>query len=107
VKVIAKIVDNKNKVLLGPTPLWPQVEPSTFQKQLYKSKLELRSQVSDPTSMLHLTFLTLETTTLKEKIVGFSVFPIFINSITKMPVLEKANDNDMKEMPRALHKGAY
>jgi hypothetical protein len=57
--------------------------------------------------MLHLTFITFETTTLKEKIVGFSVFPIFINSITKMPVLQKANGNDVMEMPRALHKGAY
>jgi hypothetical protein len=63
------------------------IDEPLIPKQHYKSKLELRGQVSDHTSMLHLTFLTLETTTLKEKIVGFSVFPIFINSVTKMPVL--------------------
>ncbi len=42
VKVIAKVVNNRGEVKLGPTPLWPQVEPSSFQKQHYKAKLELR-----------------------------------------------------------------
>jgi|LauGreDrversion4_2_1035121.scaffolds.fasta_scaffold33018_3 hypothetical protein len=58
--------------------------------------------------MLHLTFITQETTTFKEKIVGFSVFPIFIDAITKMPVLqEMSSGNKLNEIPRALHKGAY
>jgi len=70
------------------------LEPSSFQKQHYKSKLEFRGKDSDPTSMLHLTFITIETSSLTEKIVGFAVFPIFINSVTKMPLLEKNNENN-------------
>jgi len=31
--------------------------------------------------------MTIDATTLKEKLVGFSFFPLFINADTKMPVL--------------------
>lgn len=60
-----------------------------------------------PTALLHLSFMTIDATTLKEKLIGFSFFPLFINSESKMPVMPDdgleidINDN------RALHKGAY
>lgn len=60
-----------------------------------------------PTSLLHLSFLTIEATTLKERLVGFSIFPLFINSTTKMPVLPDDELDVETEGVRALHKGAY
>ena len=75
--------------------IWPQLETSTFQKQKFHSKLEIRGGTSDPTSMLQLTFMTLETSTLKEKVLGFSSFPIYIDSVTKSPVLQRNTNNDV------------
>ena len=40
-----------------------------------------------PSALLHLSFITLDATSLKEKLIGFSFFPLFINSETKLPVL--------------------
>ena len=59
---------------------------STYQNQVYNAKVELRELITDPTSLLHLTFLTLETSSLKEKILGFTAFPIFIEAETRKPI---------------------
>jgi len=40
-----------------------------------------------PTALLHLSFLTIEATTLQEKLIGFSFFPLFIHTKKKSPVL--------------------
>ena len=39
----------------------------------------MRDIVTDPTSLLQLTFLTVDVTTLKPKVLGYSFFPIFID----------------------------
>ena len=60
-----------------------------------------------PTAILHLSFMTVDATTLKEKLIGFSYFPLFISTETKMPVLpENEIDLESNDM-RALFKGAY
>ena len=60
-----------------------------------------------PSAIVHLSFMTIEATTTKEKLVGFSYFPIFIDKDTKMPYLKdnvKSSGNDFKTV---LHKGNY
>ena len=59
-----------------------------------------------PTAILHLTFCTIETTTLKEVLVGFSFFPLFIDPDTQMPVLNKNYENRPSKKV-SLHKGCY
>jgi hypothetical protein len=56
--------------------------------------------------MLHLKLITIETSSLKEKVVGFSFFPIFIDSTSRMPVLVQ-DKTPLKDIKRALHKGNY
>ena len=60
-----------------------------------------------PTAILHLSFLTMDATTLKEKLIGFSFFPLFISSGTKMPVMPDDEIDLDSNDGRALHKGAY
>jgi hypothetical protein len=107
VKIKAKIVSTKNVVQLRETELWPKVQVSTFMKQIYNEKLEVRDTVTDPTSMLQLTFITLDTTQLKLKTLGYSFFPLFINTETQMPVVQLDHRMNMNKIKRALHKGAY
>ena len=87
VKIIAKVVDKNLNDILKPAELWPKLRESSYQSQVFAAKLECREVPMQPTSLLHLSFLTIEATTLKERLVGFSIFPLFINSSTKMPVL--------------------
>jgi hypothetical protein len=56
-------------------------------KQIYNEKLEVRDTVTDPTSLLQLTFITFDTTQLKLKTLGYSFFPLFLNTETQMPVV--------------------
>ena len=59
------------------------------------------------TALLHLSFITIDAISLKEKPIGFSFFPLFINTETRLPVLpEDEIDLDMDEV-RVLHKGSY
>ena len=60
-----------------------------------------------PTALLHLSFMTIDATTLKEKLIGFSFFPLFINADTRMPVLPADSITVSNVEARALHKGAY
>ena len=61
----------------------------------------------DPTALLYLSFQTIEATTLKHRQIGFSIFPIFINSATKMPVMPADNIPIDNTEARLLHKGKY
>ena len=61
--------------------------------------------VVPPTAMLQLTFLTIETTTLKEKVVGFAAFPIFINAETGQPVVK--GKGNLRGLEMVLHEGNY
>ena len=67
----------------------------------------MREIETDATSLLQLTFLTIDTTTLKAKILGCSYFPIFIDQDTKMPVLQVDQRMNMRKVNRVIHKGAY
>jgi len=87
VKIIAKVINNKLYDILHPITMWPKIEESTYMHQTYHAKLELRGIEVDLSAMLHMTFMTIETTTLKEKLIGFSFFPLFIDSDTRMPVI--------------------
>ena len=59
------------------------------------------------TALLHLSFITIDAISLKEKLIGFSFFPLFINTETRLPVLpDDEIDLDMDEV-RVLHKGFY
>lgn len=87
--------------------LFPKIDISTFQKQTFNEKLEIRDVNSDPTSILQLQFLTIDTTTLKVKLLGVSFFPLFIDTDTLMPVIQIDKRMDMKKIKRCLHKGAY
>jgi hypothetical protein len=106
VKLIAKVVDDKNTELYKPREIYPRLKDSTFMHQVYNVKLEVRSVEMSPTAMLHLQFMTVDATTLKEKVVGFSFFPLYINSQTRMPV-QPEDDLDLHSGERALHKGCY
>ena len=52
-------------------------------------------------------FLTVDTTTLKPRVLGSSFFPLFIDSETKAPVLAKDKQTNLSKIKRALHTGAY
>lgn len=60
-----------------------------------------------PSAIVHLSFLTIEATTTKEKLVGFSYFPIFIDKDTKMPYLKDNVKSSGSEFKTVLHKGNY
>ena len=52
---------------------------STYQNQKYNAKIEIRGVDMSPTSIVYLTFITYEATTLREKIIGTSYFPLFMS----------------------------
>ena len=86
VKIIAKVVDANLHDLLKPTTIFPKLKDSTFQNQRFNCKLECRGVAISPTALLHLSFVTIDATTLKERLIGFSFFPLFMNATTKIPV---------------------
>lgn len=60
-----------------------------------------------PTALLHLTFITIDAISLKQRLVGFSFFPLFISTASKMPVLPEDGLDSNRQDVRSLHKGAY
>lgn len=105
VKVIARVVDHNQNNLMDPLIFWPTLEASTYQNQKFRAKLEVRGVEMDPSAIVFLTFITLEATSLKEKVVGSAYFPLFMNCNTKMPCIQVGNLPF--EGKRALHKGQY
>ena len=59
-----------------------------------------------PTALLHISFITIDATSLKEKLVGFSFFPLYVNTKTRAPVLPQ-DSLKLEEDNRVLHKGCY
>jgi hypothetical protein len=107
VKVIAKVVDYRLFDLLKPRAIFPKLKESMYQSQIFHCKLECRGVPMQPTALLHLSFITIDATTLKEKLIGFSFFPLFINAETKLPVLPEDDLDILDPELRSLHKGAY
>ena len=60
-----------------------------------------------PSAILHLSFFTVEATTFKEKLIGFSYFPLFIDKETRMPYLKDQDKHNQNELKTVLHKGNY
>jgi hypothetical protein len=87
--------------------LFPRLDVSTFQRQLYNEKIELRSIKTDPTSLLQLTFYTIDTTVFKPKVLGYSFFPLFIDIEEKMPILQEDPRINVFNKKRTIHKGNY
>ena len=107
VKVIAKVVDANQRELLAPRDIWPKIRESTYQHQTFHCKLECRGVVMSPTALLYLSFVTIDAISLKQKLIGYSFFPIYISSTSKMPVLPEDGIDQQDEDARVLHKGAY
>ena len=59
-----------------------------------------------PTALLHISFITIDATSLKEKLVGFSFFPLYVNTKTRAPVLPQ-DALKLEDDNRVLHKGCY
>ena len=74
--------------------IFPKVSGSQYQNQVFNTKLEVRGIEMPPTALLHLTFVTVEATSFKEKLIGFSYFPLFIDSETRMPFLKEQIKGD-------------
>lgn len=77
---------------------------STYQNQKFRAKLEVRNEL-DHTAMLFLTLITIEATSLKERFIGVSYFPLFMDHETKMPCIQ-IGEKPLTSL-RSLHKGAY
>ena len=107
VKIVAKVVDKNLNDLLRPVDIWPKIKDSSYQSQVFHAKLECRDVAMHPTALLHLSFLTIEATTLKEKLIGFSFFPLFINAAKKAPVMPEDQVDMEDQEARCLHKGGY
>jgi hypothetical protein len=41
--------------------------------------------------MVHMTLVTVDTTVIEECLLGYTIFPLFIDPVTKMPVLNSEN----------------
>jgi len=107
VKIRAKVINNKGVEQCKMQEYFPKMDISSFQKQIYNEKLELRDITTDPTSMLQLSFHTIDTTLLKPKMIGYSFFPIFMDIETKMPIYQADKRIVVKNLKRTLHKGSY
>lgn len=105
VKIVARVVDHQLQNLIDPQILWPDVPQSLFQNQKYGCKLEIRDATIPPTALVYLTMITVEATSLKEKVLGTSYFPLFMSFKTKLPCLQ-VGDSPFVE-GRSLHKGHY
>ena len=59
--------------------------------------------------MLHLSLATIDAHNLKESIIGFVAFPLFIDSATKRPLVNSINldEGALNSMPKYLHRGNY
>ena len=59
--------------------------------------------------MLHLTLVTIDARTFNEVLVGFTIFPLFIDSNTRMPVVNPRDisPQNLLKLPCTLHNGAY
>lgn len=52
VKILAELVNHKGIKQRKMQELWPKLEISTFQKQTFNEKIEVRDIVTDPTTIL-------------------------------------------------------
>jgi len=105
VKIIARICDHHHENLMDPQIHFPEIDGSTYQNQRFRTKLEVRGVEMVPSSIVFLTFVTIEATSLKEKVIGTAYFPLFMNPNTKMPCIEIGNIPFNGK--RTLHKGQY
>ena len=107
VKTIVKLVNNRGIEQIRSKEIWPKLEVSSYQKQVFNEKIEVRDVQTDPTTLLQLTFVTIDVTSMKPKVLGYSFFPIFIDTETLMPVIASDSRMNLKKIKRTLHKGAY
>jgi len=77
--------------------------------QRFRKKVEARNLEMNPTTMVHITMATIDSHSLKETILGFSVFPLFIDADSRMPVINSntLDEDDLMEIDRVLHSGNY
>lgn len=63
----------------------------------------------NPTAMLHITIATIDARSLQLAIVGFAVFPLFIDPKTSLPIINSRSleFDDLMEIDTVLHFGAY
>lgn len=63
----------------------------------------------NPTAMVHITLGTIDSSSLQEVILGFTVFPLFIDLKSSMPVLNVGpiTKRELMRKPRTLHNGNY
>ena len=80
VKIVAKVITDQAEDVVSPKTIWPQINDSTVQFQKFNKKIELRNVKIHPTTMLHLSLATIDAHNLKESIIGFVAFPLFIDS---------------------------
>jgi len=77
------------------------MEYSSARHSFYGFKHEFRQQRFDPTTLVILSFETIDLSDNLPKIAGYSFFPLFVDRSSQLPVTDPANQN------WALHKGAF
>ena len=77
--------------------------------QRFKAKVEVRNIEMNPTAMVHITFATIDSHNLQTVIIGFAVFPLFVDPDTGMPVTNSNSlvEDDLMDMDRTIHNGLY
>lgn len=79
--------------------LWPDVANSTYQNPNYGCKLEIHSRDLPASAIVYFVFITVEATSLQEKVLGSTYHPLFL---TKENEFAKPSSRSP-----FLHKGHY
>ena len=71
--------------------------------------MEMRGVVLDPSSLLHVSFSTIDAQSQEVVMVGFAMFPLFIDKKTRMPFVNTQGlvGEQLSKVERILHRGAY
>lgn len=110
VKMVVRVITDTAEDLIEPKAYWSDISEEDNMMQTFdKVKVEVRGIQINPTAMIHITLGTIETNSGREVILGFVVFPLFIDLTTNMPVVNSRRlaKRELNKTLRTLHSGSY
>lgn len=84
-KLTVRIVDSDLKDLLPPESALPDISTSSSRNQRFNFQTELRMKKAKPTALVYLSFETIDISNNQIRVVGYSYFPLFIDTRQGMP----------------------
>jgi hypothetical protein len=101
VRVFARAVNVKMQPVDSGSHGMASIDYSSGRHPFFGFKHEFRSHKFDPSTLVMISFETIDLATNKPCVVGYSFFPLFMDKDTKLPITDPGSLNS------TLHAGSY